>query len=89
MLTTDQLPGSSPTWRDERVESAIALATRDSRPNSSYWQLAHPYRYIEHQREIHRQGQTATGCAAREALIAVTSCRATRATVPDRDAGGE
>ena len=50
---------SSPTSRDERVESALALVhSRFSTNTFPSWPLAHPYRYIAHNGEINtRAGQ--------------------------------
>ena len=52
-------PSSSPTSRDERVESALALVhSRFSTNTFPSWPLAHPYRYLAHNGEINtRAGQ--------------------------------
>ncbi len=71
MLTTDQLASFFPDLSDERFASAIALVhTRFSTNTFPSWPLAHPFRLHRAQRrDQHRSAATATGCAAREALL--------------------
>ena len=62
---------STPTSRDERVESALALVhSRFSTNTFPSWPLAHPYRYIAHNGEINTLKGNRNWMRAREALLA-------------------
>ena len=80
---------SSPTSRDERFESALALVhSRFSTNTFPSWPLAHPYRYVAHNGEINTVQGNQNWMRAREALLASPLLpggerRGPRADLPD------
>src|SRR5262249_28204162 len=69
MLSADQIETMFPDIVDPLVESALALVHQRFSTNTfPSWPLAHPYRYIAHNREINTLPGNINGMHAREAL---------------------
>src|SRR5215475_6314128 len=73
MLTSAQLATFFPDLADPRVTSALALVhSRFSTNTFPSWPLAHPYRFIAHNREINTIKGNRNWMRAREALLATS-----------------